>query len=398
MRRRYKPPKQYRKRFSFKTSKWGPYIQVGLIGLAVVLFFVLLLYVLFPKLLPLVGIKYRAPFVPTPTPVPTAPPTPSPHPMTGFDVLEQQQEVMFSDYTSYRWFSDPYFYKGRLIFAAGKLIGSDAEMRRLIMYDPTTRAGETLKYTPVNDHLLFPRFNDDYLVYFDAKKEGGGNIMVCDIKNGYGDPMLLKEVFAGQVELMLDGKYLAWTERTGSKMDKLFVCDIESRETAVVQMFSNSIYGQSLPSLRNGTLVWADAGDVADGVEINSTLYYIEMNQSTVSTYKANTYVHDPEKVGENWAWLDAHHSEDTNLYYMQTGSEPKKIAEGVVEFGMDEKFLAYTKNEALYVYIYEKDETYKVTPEHEKAQFLGVSDGKVIWMDVTSRERDIMKFAEIPT
>ena len=398
MRRRYKPPKQYRKRFSFKTSKWGPFIQVGLIGLGFVLLLILVLYVVLPKLLPLVGVKYRAPFVPTPTPVPTAPPTPTPHPMSNFDFIEQQQEVMFSDYTSYRWFADPYFYKGKLIFAAGRLVGSDVEMQKLIMYDPVTRVGETLKYTPLNDHLLFPKFNDEYLVYFDAKKEGGGNIMVCNIKDGFGSPVLLKEVFTGQAELMLDGKYLAWTERTGSKMDKLFVCDIESRETTVVQMFSNSVYGQSLPSLRDNMLVWADAGDVLDGEEVNSTVYYISMNQSTVNTYKASTYVHDPEKAGENWAWLDAHHSEETNLYYRRTGNREKKIAEGVVEFGMDEKFLAYTKNETLYVYIYETDETYAVTPEHEKAQFLGVCDGKVIWMDVTSRERDIMKFAEIPS
>jgi len=27
----------------------------------------------------------------------------------------------------------------------------------------------------------------------------------------------------------------------------------------------------------------------------------------------------------------------------------------------------------------------------------MGVSDGKVIWMDVTSRERDILKYSEVP-
>ena len=27
----------------------------------------------------------------------------------------------------------------------------------------------------------------------------------------------------------------------------------------------------------------------------------------------------------------------------------------------------------------------------------MGVCDGKVIWMDVTSRERDILKYSEVP-
>lgn len=399
MRRRYKPPKQYRKRFSLKTSEWGPFIKLGLVVLAVLLFIAFLLYIVFPRLMPIVGIKYRAPFVPTPTPMPTAEPTPTPHPMASFDIEQEREEVMFSDYNSYRWFSDPYFYDGQLIFSAGKLVNSNVEMQKLIVFDPVTRVSETLKISPKNDHLLFPKFNDKYLVYFDAHSDGGGNIMVCDITNGWnGRSVVIKEVFVGQPQLMLDGQYVAWTERTGSKMDKLFVCDIESRETTVVQMFSNSPYGQSKPSLRDGVLVWADAGDVQDGIEVNSTIYYIGMNESTVSTCKTSTYVHDPQKVNEHWAWLDAHHSEDTNLYYMKTGEAPRKIAEGVVEFGMDEHFLAYTKNEMLYVYIYDTDEVYAVTPEHEKAQFLGVSDGKVIWMDVTSRERDIMKFAEIPS
>ncbi|MBQ9833056.1 MAG: hypothetical protein IJO48_04910 [Clostridia bacterium] len=395
--RKYKPPKRYRKRFSFKTSKWGPHIQLGIVVLCVVLLLLFIVYVALPKLLPLIGVDYHAPFVPTPTPAPTAPPTPTPHPMAYFNINEEQQEVMFSDYTSYRWFADPYFYNDKLIFAAGRLIGTDVEMQKLIMYEPDTRVGETLSYAAVNDHLLFPRFNSEWLVYFDAHKNGGGNIMACSMKNGYGEAVLIKEVFTGQPELMLDGKYLAWIERTGSRMDKLFVCDLESRETAVVQMFSNSIYGQSLPSLRDGLLVWADAGDVVDGEEVNSTIYSIAMTQSTVSTFKAPGYVHDPECVDGNWAWLDAHHSEDTKLYYMHSGTQAKVIAEGVVEFGMEADFLAYTKDEALWVYIFETDETYRVTPEHEKAQFLGVSDNKVIWMDVTSRERDIMKFVEIP-
>lgn len=35
--------------------------------------------------------------------------------------------------------------------------------------------------------------------------------------------------------------------------------------------------------------------------------------------------------------------------------------------------------------------------PERENTQFLGVSGGYVMWMDVTSRERDIIKYALPP-
>lgn len=397
MKRKFKPPKAHRRKRSFSASDWAPILALAGTALGIIAVIVLVLYVALPKLLPLVGIDYRAPFVPTPPPTPTPIPTPTPHPMAYFDPVEDQIEVMFADYTEYRWFADPYFYEDKLIFSVGKMVDNNVLMTNLILYTPKTRVGEKLAYAPQNDHLLFPKMNAQWLVYFDAKLNGGGNVMASDISQGYGNPVLIKEVFTGQPELMLDGNYLTWIERTGSRMDKLFVCDLTTRETAAVQMFNGSVYGQSLPSLRDGLLVWADAGDVEDGEETTSTIYSIPITESTVSTYRPGTYVHDPEHYGGYMAWLDAHHSEDTRLYFTFERGEPMLIDEGVVEFGMGDGFVAYTKNETMWVYILDKKEAYRVTPEHEKALFLGVSDNKVIWMDVTSRERDIMKFAEIP-
>ena len=80
-----------------------------------------------------------------------------------------------------------------------------------------------------------------------------------------------------------------------------------------------------------------------------------------------------------------------------QGASEPALVAQGVVQFGMGNKFIAYSKDETIYLYRFDNKKTYKLSGEYEKAQFMGVSDGKVIWMDVTSRERDILKYSEVP-
>ena len=71
--------------------------------------------------------------------------------------------------------------------------------------------------------------------------------------------------------------------------------------------------------------------------------------------------------------------------------------AEGVVEFGIAENFVAYGKDEAVWIYVFENGKSYRLTPERENTQFLGVSGGYVMWMDVTSRERDIIKYALPP-
>ena len=59
---------------------------------------------------------------------------------------------------------------------------------------------------------------------------------------------------------------------------------------------------------------------------------------------------------------------------------------------------MVYSKAETIYVYVFEDAASYRITPEGEKAQFMGVSGDVAFWMDVTSRERDIMKFAPIPS
>ena len=46
---------------------------------------------------------------------------------------------------------------------------------------------------------------------------------------------------------------------------------------------------------------------------------------------------------------------------------------------------------------MFDNGRTYRISAEQELAQFLGVSDDRVSWMDVTTRARDIVKFAAIP-
>ena len=57
----------------------------------------------------------------------------------------------------------------------------------------------------------------------------------------------------------------------------------------------------------------------------------------------------------------------------------------------------AYSVDEVIYVYFFNNGQSYRITPERELAQLLGASEGYVIWMDVTTRQRDVLKIAKIP-
>lgn len=398
MKARYRRRRNYRRRRSLSASNWGPVLAFLGTIFSVAGVVALLIFVGLPKILPLVGIDFRAPFGPTPTASPTPRPTATPHAMDFFAAADAETEVVFDASSSYRWFGDPYMFEGKMVFSAGKLVDSKAQLLDLYFYDPGSRTAAKADIALQNAHFMYPKFNARWLVYLDAKLDGGGALAALDLADPAASPIIIKEVYTGQPEPMLDGDYVAWTERTGTRMDKLFVCDLNTLETTVVHMFSNSPYGQSLPHFSGGTLIWADVDSSGSGdAQGTSVIYSMTLGSASISTYSAGVYVHDPEADGAHTAWLDAHHAPETGLYYSKDGGKPVKIASGVVEFGMGETFIAYCKDEAIYAYRFDNGKTYRISAEYEKTQFLGVSDSCVIWMDVTSRERDIIKFSRLP-
>jgi hypothetical protein len=398
MKSRYRRKRNYRHRRSLSASNWGPVLALFGTVLGVLALVAFIVFIGLPKLLPMIGVDFAAPFAPTPSPSPTPGPTPTPNPMDAFDIPSAETEVVFDASSSYRWFGDPYMFEGKMVFSAGKLVDTKAELLDLYFYEPTTRTANKLNISLRNVHFMFPKFNGRWLVYLDAKLDGGGYLTALDLTGPGAEPIIIKEVYTNQPEPMLDGDYVAWTERTGTRMDKLFVCDLNTLETTVVHMFSNNSYGQSLPYLRDGLLIWADvdssgASDSSD----TSVIYSMRIGSPSIATYSAGVYVHDPQTNGTYTAWLDAHHAPDTCLYYSREGGKPVKIASGVVQFGMADTFIAYCKDEAIYAYRFDNGKTYQISADYESAQFLGVSDSCVIWMDVTSRERDIIKFSRLP-
>ncbi|MEG1547113.1 MAG: hypothetical protein RR232_04590 [Clostridia bacterium] len=387
-----------RRRRSLSASNWGPVLALSGTILGILALIALVLFVVLPRVMPLIGVEYNAPFMPTPTPSPTPKPLPTPNPMERLKPVDAQTEVVFSESGSYRWFADPYFYDGVMIFSAGNLSGQNAVLTDLYLYYPDSRTAEKLPYHPVNAHIMYARFNEQWIVYFDAKLNGGGQIMAVDRTKPNAQPVVIKDIYSGQPEIQLSGNYIAFIDRTGSRMDKLFVCDLNTLESTTVAMFSGSIYGQSLPSLKGDLLTWADSLDSASG-SMTSAIYSIRLGSSTVSTYNPGTYAHDPESDGKRTAWLTDNHGPDTQLYYSIGGSAPILIDSGVIDYSLGENFIAYSKGDVIYAYSFETKTSYRISPEHQLAQFLGASDGKVIWMDVTSRDvgRDIIMFANIP-
>lgn len=398
-RRRFKKAKRRRRRRSLSASNWGPIIKLTAVILGFLALLYVILYIAVPKAAEFIGIDYRAPFTPEATPAPTPKPTPTPHPMKTYDFAANSQELVFDGSSNYKWFTDPYFHDGRMIISAGKLAsdGKNVAFSDMFFFNPEDRSAEKLPLSPQNFHFMYPKFNGKWLVYLDAKIDEGGAIMAVDLTASPLKAVKVKDIYSGQPEPFLSDNYVAFTDRTGTTKDKLFVYDLTTMESTVVAMFTNSVYGQSKPFIADSTLIWADSA-TSSGSSDTSVLNYIYINSSTVKSVNTGTFVHDPECNRQYTAWLTEVHSRDTQLYGMNGfGGEPFLIDSGVVEFGLGSDFVAYSRDEGIYVYMFNGGSIYRLTQDYEQAMFLGVSDDHVMWMDVTSRERDIVKFIEIP-
>ncbi len=392
--------RKIRRRRSIKQSNWWPFLLIGGAILLVLTIAALIFYLALPKAAEWLNFDYKPPFLPEATPAPTPRPTPTPHPITYFNATEHTQEVVLDLPAEYKWLSDPFVHNGKMIICAGKAIQVDnnrVHMQQMCWFDPAARTSELLSLSPENAHFMFPKFNDKWLVYLDAKMDGGGALMAVDLTASPFNPVKIKDIYTGQPEPILDGDNVAFMDRTGSKREKLFVCDLTTMESTVIEMFPGTVYGQSKPSLYKGKLLWADSA-TAEGESDISSINYIDLSSSIISSYTPGTFVHDPKSIGPYTAWLSDVHGNATQLYAARgLAGTPELLDSAVVDFGMGSDFVAYSRGESVYVYMFETKNIYRLTHDYEYAQFLGISDDYVFWMDVTTRERDIVKFVAIP-
>ena len=336
-----------------------------------------------------------------PTPVPTPTPKQTAHPIENANMNDVVRSVTVTD-SAFQWFSDGYVYGETLLFTAGEIVNGDAFMTALFQVSVKENASTTAQRINIileNDHVMYPVFNDTWLVYLDAKASGGGKILCAKYGGDYGSPALVKEVYTGYPALFLSGDYLAWTERTGTSMDKLYVCDLRTMETSTVQTFSkNTYYGVSKPYLCDGKLVWADVDTENANGGITSQIAVLDIETGEFLSYKPDMFVHDP-KANKNGvlAWLTGNHGPDSDLYVSYDMNDPVLIAKDVVDFCVDDDFIAYQKDENVFVYILSTQTEYQLNRKGQCVQITGASGGCVTWSDVTSHEREIYEFAVIP-
>ena len=248
--------------------------------------------------------------------------------------------------------------------------------------------------------------NESWLCWLDHKDSGGGAIMAM---NKDGEPFAVKTYYTGMPELSLSGDMLVWMERTGTYMDKLFAFDLNTQENVTLHTFRDQRlgdYGSSSAYVNGSSVVWAyyDPEQSVDEFEAapKSSIHILNLGDARAEVYReAGTYVHDPIINGDALAWVDGNHAPGQTLWLRVGDKAPEAIAEGAIGYAFGETFLLYCQGERLYARMLEDGTVLPVTPENTRAILAGISNGYILWYDVTDAEaqgtKDLLKYIKIP-
>ena len=369
----YKQQLRYRttKRRPLDATNAGPVVRILCLALALAALVCLTVFVLVP------GIRAwsakPAPDKGLSAPAASAAPTATPHPIWSRSAME----LTFPRDASIPFIADPAICDNSLVFVTGR---GAADCTRILWLDLAT--GELTEYAPVLAHgsARWPVLSGDRLVYLDAAAEnGGGTVHMLTLSTG--EDAALFQLERGVPKLLLEGDSLVFMDRTSDGQGKLRLFDLSTQKGLTAAVIGDSAYASSLPALSGGRLYWAGTEDGQGVVRI------LPASGGEGWDYAPGTEVHDPKASGDRLAWLTAPHGEDAALYVSDGFGAARCIARGAADFGISGNLVVYSRDEAVYAWVFGDERTYVLSPAGNRAQLLAAENGYALWRDVTGAE-----------
>ena len=143
--------------------------------------------------------------------------------------------------------------------------------------------------------------------------------------------------------------------------------------------------------------VGLNGGVSADGNSIMySVLYYeddvlkshiteIDLSTGTETSYDWERYAYAPQKNNGRIVFLSSASGVPDDLYISENGETPYLLESDVTNMQVGEGFVAYTKDDVIYAYVFQTGRRYKLSKDISKGLLQMVNGNIVLWYDVTS-------------
>ncbi|MGI5849950.1 MAG: hypothetical protein ACOX8Q_07790 [Christensenellales bacterium] len=373
----------------FRVSNAGPIIKIAGVIAAVAAFAVLVFFVIIPLFGGNISSSNTAGEV-------TTTPRPTPTPIASEDMSKAAKELPIQ----YNSINDPYIYGNEVVFSTGEADKMSPELKTIAVFNMET--GEIAKITDItkNYNSLFePKINEKYIVYLDCKTEYGGAI--CGFDRNTNERFVIREYLYGKPRVSLSGEYALWMQQTGNATDKLYLYHLPTRECVTIEVFVNTPFSVSSPFMSDEAIIYVQPdgeNQILDGssASMDAQICVIPLKENgdiERILFYPSTNVYCPMIKGDKILFLDRNRDESSRLMLCtknkDTYTAPEAIAENVLNYCIGDGFVAYTKDEAVYVYYFEDQSCGRVSSETTRAMLSSVNGKDVVWYDITDDSGD---------
>ncbi len=291
---------------------------------------------------------------------------------------------------------DPFIYGKEIVFTSSAMEGGSIKYNKLYIYDCASQSehqisGITVKY----DNILFPRMNEDYIVFLDSSLSGGGRICAYDRKTGR--QTVIKDYLYAAPEISLAGNTLTFMQQAGDSLDRLYFVDLETMETAAYRIFSGLPLAPSPVNACKNTVVYSIPYRTEDGFD-RSRIYTLDLSTGEETENEPGKLINEIKTDGKNTVFLSSAAGMPTDLYVLE-GVTPRLLVSDVVNFDMGDGYAAYTKDDAVYAYCFRDKTHYKLNSDISRAYLCCAEGSMVCFMDVTGGFNDTVnaiKYLEV--
>jgi len=134
-----------------------------------------------------------------------------------------------------------------------------------------------------------------------------------------------------------------------------------------------------------------------EGDVLMSRVTTLDLLSGQETVFDWDRLVYMPMRDVNHLAFMSAASGVPDDVYLSENGAAPQLLVSGVTNMKMGDGFLAYTKDQAVYVYVFETGKSFRLNTAVSKALLSSVEGKSVCWYDVTSYDDvDIVKYAEM--
>ncbi len=324
-------------------------------------------------------------------------PTVKATPIANDNMFENVEELAIAE----KSINDPYIYGNEVIYTTGDKDEIAPEINTIAIYNTET---QDITYVPgiekQHNSLFEPKINDNFIVYLDCKSEYGG--AVCGYDRSSGTQFVMREYLYGKPRVTLAGNYALWMQQTASDWDKLYLYDLTTKMCTTREIFVGTPFSVSAPFLSEDYIIYVQPEGENKVLKNSSSSTKAELciiplveNGDMQSIYHCpGTYVYFPMISGDDIVYIDTNRDENSRLLHIKkdgdTFTEPEEIAQGILNYYIGDGFVAYTKDDAIYIYYFKDGSSARISSETTRAILASANGKDIVWYDITDGFNDV--------